>query len=61
MTIAEQLEQKGLLKGRNEGRSEGIKQGKFEVARTMLQKGLDDKMIMEMTGLNDEELAQCRH
>jgi len=53
MTIAEQLEQKG--------RNEGVKQGKFEVARTMLQKGLDDKMIMEMTGLNDKELAQCRH
>lgn len=42
-----------LKKGRNEG--------KLEVARTMLQNGIDRNTAMKMTGLTEDELAQIRH
>lgn len=73
MTIAQQLEQKGIEKGRlegiqigeekgrNEGKLEGKREGKLEVARTMLQNGLDRSTIMKMTGLSAEDLDQIRH
>lgn len=65
MTIAQQLEQKGIEKGRIEGRTEGIQlgeqKGKLEVARTMLQNGLDRNTVMKMTGLSEDDLAQIRH
>ncbi len=61
MTIAQQLEQKGIEKGRIEGRTEGHHEGKLEVARTMLQNGLDRNTVMKMTGLSEDDLAQIRH
>ncbi|EHO2906224.1 Rpn family recombination-promoting nuclease/putative transposase, partial [Salmonella enterica] len=69
MTIAQQLEQKGIEKGRLEGiqigeekgRNEGKLEGKLEVARTMLQNGLDRSTVMKMTGLDAEDLEQIRH
>lgn len=73
MTIAQQLEQKGIEKGRAEGiqlgeqrgiekgRHEGKLEGKLEVARTMLQNGLDRTTVMKMTGLSEDDLAQIRH
>ncbi|EEH8383560.1 Rpn family recombination-promoting nuclease/putative transposase, partial [Salmonella enterica subsp. enterica serovar Montevideo] len=73
MTIAQQLEQKGIekgrLEGRMEGRMEGIQigeekgrnEGKLEVARTMLQNGLDRSTVMKMTGLTADDLDQIRH
>ncbi|WP_312053752.1 Rpn family recombination-promoting nuclease/putative transposase, partial [Pantoea brenneri] len=65
MTIAQQLEQKGIQKGiqlgRQEGRNEGMLEGKLEVARTMLQNGLDRITVMKMTGLTEDDLAQIRH
>lgn len=73
MTIAQQLEQKGLEKGIEKGRIEGIQigeekgrnegklEGKLEVARTMLQNGLDRSTVMKMTGLAAEYLDQIRH
>ena len=73
MTIAQQLEQKGIEKGRMEGRQEGIQLGEqrgiekgereatLKIARTMLQNGLDQNIVMQMTGLTEEELAQIHH
>ncbi|EJK8888597.1 Rpn family recombination-promoting nuclease/putative transposase, partial [Salmonella enterica] len=65
MTIAQQLEQKGIQKGiqlgRQEGRNEGKLEGKLEVARTMLQNGIDRSTVMKMTGLSEDDLAQIRH
>ncbi|EHC47017.1 putative cytoplasmic protein, partial [Salmonella enterica subsp. enterica serovar Inverness str. R8-3668] len=50
MTIAQQLEQKGIEKGRLEGiqigEEKGRNEGKLEVARTMLQNGLDRSTVM---------------
>jgi predicted transposase/invertase (TIGR01784 family) len=61
MTIAQQLEQKGIQKGIQLGRQEGRNEGKLEVARTMLQNGLDRNTVMKMTGLTEDDLAQIRH
>ena len=65
MTIAQQLEQKGIEKGRLEGiqigEEKGRNEGKLEVARTMLQNGLDRNTVMKMTGLTAEDLDQIRH
>jgi len=70
MTMAEQLEQKGLKKGlakgmekgRKQGRQEGIllgeQKGILKVARNMLASGLDFKTVQKMTGLTAEELNQ---
>nr|AFK90421.1 putative transposase, YhgA family protein [Salmonella enterica subsp. salamae] len=61
MTIAQQLEQKGIEKGIQLGRQEGRNEGKLEVARTMLQNGIDRNTVMKMTGLTEDDLAQIRH
>ena len=73
MTIAQQLEQKGIEKGIQQGIEQGIQlgeergiekgrnEGKLEVARTMLQNGIDRNTVMKMTGLSEDDLAQIRH
>ncbi len=61
MTIAQQLEQKGIEKGIQLGEQRGIEKGKLEVARTMLQNGIDRTTVMKMTGLTEDDLAQIRH
>jgi predicted transposase/invertase (TIGR01784 family) len=53
MTIAQQLEQKGIEKGRQEG--------KLEIADKLLKNGMELKSVKEITGLTDEELAKIRH
>lgn len=65
MTIAQQLEQKGLEKGIQKGIEKGIQlgieqgrnAGKLDVARNMLQHGIDRDTVMKMTGLTEEDLA----
>lgn len=69
MTIAEQLEQKGLQKGRMEGmqlgeakgRQEGRQEAVFEMARNMLAKGIDAETILSVTGLTTADLERVRH
>ncbi|MGL5266858.1 MAG: Rpn family recombination-promoting nuclease/putative transposase [Plesiomonas shigelloides] len=69
MTIAEQLEQKGLQKGRMEGRMEGMQLGEakgrqeavLEMARNMLAKGIDAETILSVTGLTAADLERVRH
>lgn len=55
MTIAQQLEQKGIEKGIQLGEQRGIEKGEREatlkIARTMLQNGIDRNTVMKMTGL----------
>ena len=41
------------MEGRAEGRAEAMK----ETARKMKQSGMDDKLIMQFTGLKAEEIA----
>lgn len=77
MTIAQQLEQKGIEKGIEQGIEKGIEQGieigeqrgiekgereaTFKIARTMLENGIDPLSVMKMTGLTDDEIQQLRH
>lgn len=65
MTIAQQLEQKGIKKGIQLGEQRGIEKGEREatlkIARVMLQNGLDRLSVMKMTGLSEDELAQLQH
>ena len=65
MTIAQQLEEKGIEKGIQLGEQRGIEkgrnEGKLEVARTMLENGIDRNTVMKMTGLSEDDLAQIPH
>ncbi|EHZ2638686.1 Rpn family recombination-promoting nuclease/putative transposase [Salmonella enterica] len=61
MTIAQQLEQKGIEKGHMEEREEGKLEAPLKIARTMLKNGLDYTSIMKITGLTTEDLDQIRH
>ncbi len=77
MTIAQQLEQKGIEKGieqgiqkgiqlgeqrgMEKGRQEGEREAALKIARTMLANGLDRDAVMKMTGLTADDLAQIRH
>ena len=46
----------GRAEGRAEGEAKGLIEGKTEVARTMKTKGLEIRLISEMTGLSEEEI-----
>lgn len=69
MTMAEQLKQigrneglqQGIQKGMKEGIQEGQRAARLDIARQMLERGLDSRAIMEMTGLSQEELPRVGH
>ena len=65
MTIAEQLEQKGIEKGIEKGiqlgRQQGRNEGKLEVARSLLEMGMPRESVLKATGLTEDDLAQLRH
>ncbi|PHI32030.1 Rpn family recombination-promoting nuclease/putative transposase [Budvicia aquatica] len=68
MTIAQQLEQRGLEKGRQEGlekglekgRQEGEKEAALKIAQSMLDSGYDNEIVKKMTGLSLDELTQIQ-
>ena len=47
---------KGLKEGREEGREKGAAQSKKEIAKAMKAKQFDLAVIMELTGLSQEEV-----
>ena len=69
MTIAERLEQRGVLKGKEVGIQIGIEKGiekgklfeKKQIAINMLLKKLDEKIISESTGLSIEEIKKLKN
>ncbi len=65
MTIAERLEQRGkeagIQIGIEKGRQEGIERGIEKVARSMLLKKLDAKIIAESTGLSIEKIKKLKN
>ncbi|MFU9136596.1 Rpn family recombination-promoting nuclease/putative transposase [Erwinia tasmaniensis] len=73
MTIAQQIEKKGiktgleqgleqgLQLGREEGRFEGERKATLKIAMAMLQNGIDRNTVMKMTGLSEDELAKIQH
>ena len=60
----EQGFKKGRAEGRAEGRTEGHAEGRAEerknLAKAMLQRGMDIKMISELSGLTEEEVDSLR-
>ena len=52
--------EEGMEKGRAEGKEEGMNQRSLEIARKMLAKGMDEAMVMDMTGLTAEEIKQMK-
>ena len=70
MNTLKKAEAKGREEGREEGRAEGRAEGKaeglaegekkrnLEIARNLLSKGVDIKLISETTGLTEEEIKK---
>lgn len=56
MTLAQRLEQRGRMQGREEGFSLGRQNEQFEVARSMLADDLDPGMISKYTRLPLEQV-----
>ena len=52
--------EKGIEKGRAEGKEEGMNQRSLEIARKMLAQGMDEAMVMDLTGLTAEEIKQMK-
>mgnify|MGYP001726531747 CR=1 FL=1 len=52
--------EKGMEKGRAEGKEEGMNQRSLEIARKMLAQGMDEAMVMDMTGLTAKEIKQMK-
>ena len=48
--------EEGMEKGRTEGIEEGMNQRSLEIARKMLAQGMDEAMVMDMTGLTAEDI-----
>ena len=44
--------------GREEGREEGAKQKSFDIAKRMLEKGIETETISELTGLTEKEISE---
>ena len=66
MTLAEQLEEKGMKRGMKQGmqqgmqkgRQQGIQQTTQDMAIKMLQEGADLAFISKITGLSIKEIKQ---
>ena len=63
-TLIDDSYQKGKEEGKEEGRAEGkeerMNQRSLEIARKMLAQGMDEAMVMDMTGLTAEEIKQMK-
>ena len=55
-TLKNEAIKEGIKEGMKEGREDGIKESKFSIAKQMLNKKLDIKLISECTGLSVKEL-----
>ena len=53
--------QEGLAKGMEKGRIEGLQEGRQEVILNMLKKNLDIKLVSEVTGVSIEEIKKLKN
>lgn len=53
-------EEKGIQKGLQKGLQQGAKQEKLEIAKKLIQNGLDNNFIIETTGLTRDEVRELR-
>ena len=56
MTVAERLEQRGIQIGRQEGKTQGIK----NVALNMISENMDAKLIAKFTGMTIEAINKLK-
>lgn len=49
-----------IAKARREGREEGIKKNKMDIAKKMLAKKIDINTIIEVTGLEEKEIKKLQ-
>ena len=56
----EEGELRGIEKGKLEGELEGKLEGKLEIAKNMLNKGLELSLIKEITGLSEQEIQALK-
>ena len=61
MTIAQQLEQKGIEIGEQRGIEKSEREATLKIARTMLENSIEPRSVMKMTGLTEDEIQQLRH
>ena len=50
----------GIQKGIEQGIEQGIKQGKIDIAKKMIEKNMEIKDIMELTGLTEEKIKNLK-
>ena len=50
--------EEGHKKGHKEGKEEGAKQKSFDIAKRMLEKGIDIETISELTCLTEKEISK---
>ena len=53
-------ERNNLEGSRKEGKKEGIRESKIEIAKKMLKKGMNIKLISELTNLTIEEIERIK-
>lgn len=53
-----EAQKEGRAIGMAEGRAEGRAETSFEIAKAMKQKGIDIKMILEITGISKEQIEK---
>ena len=58
--IKEEARAKGREEGRKEGRKEGKEQEQIEIAKKMLNEGIDIEIIAKITGLTKERIEELR-
>ncbi len=46
------------IKGRAEGKTEGIKKEKLEIAKKMIHQKMDKQVIFSLTGLSESEIQR---
>ena len=52
--------EEGLKEGREKGRAEGVKQNSFDIAKRMLENGIDIETISVLTCLTAEEVSRLK-
>ncbi len=57
-TGREEGREEGRKEGKEEGRAEGAKRNSCDIAKRMLEKGIDIETISELTGLTEKEISK---
>ena len=58
--VEKTLQYDSYQQGMEKGKEEGMNQRSLEIARKMLAQGMDEAMVMNLTGLTAEEIKQMK-